>query len=290
MDHGERASVDIARLAEQRQRRLEVAGVYRSPTFQFGDDLLQALDLVVERLSRFRFRFVDFGLRLLAVLGLGLRLHAGFLLGFLFLGQFLLETRQRRVPLLDVASTEMSHAQQPSMGLLAVGLATRFEIRRVGRGDQLIPELEQGQRVREPLAAERRAAAFHRVVPRMPRQLAHIPRQIDPRADLAHMHEVANEPLVVVREVVDLIGHHAVAHHVGVIDPRRRLLLPSAVVVTLQSRKNVAAHVPHVGDARTGLAAQSRRPERLVGLLVVPQVDAVVVRRMHRIGGENLAQ
>ena len=60
--------------------------------------------------------------------------------------------------------------------------------------------------------------------------------------------EVACEPFVVVREVMNLIGHHAVTHHVGVIDPGAGFLLPGGIVIALESRENVTGHVPHVRD------------------------------------------
>ena len=102
------------------------------------------------------------------------------------------------------------------------------------------------------------------------------------------MAEIANEPLVIVGVVVDLVGHHVVAHHVGMIGARGGLLLPGGVVVTLQLRKRVPRHVPHMRDARGRLTAQRRRLQRSLRLFVVPEVNAVVMDRVHRVPFEHL--
>ena len=68
-------------------------------------------------------------------------------------------------------------------------------------------------------------------------------RQVDRFGHTAQMIEGAHEPLVVVREIVDLIRHDLVADLVGVIDPGRGLLLPDGVGVALQ-RTGRRAHQP----------------------------------------------
>ena len=83
----------------------------------------------------------------------------------------------------------------------------------------------------------------------MARQLDHVSGERHGVVGTAKVVEVAREPLVVVGEVVDLVRQHAVAHHVGVIDPGAGLLLPGGVVVALELRVDVAGHVPHVCDA-----------------------------------------
>ena len=82
--------------------------------------------------------------------------------------------------------------------------------------------------------------------------------------------EIASEPFVVVGEIMDAIGHHAVAHHVGVIHTRAGFLLPSGIMVAFEAGKNMAGHVPHVGDAGRGLAALVDRWKGPLGIFVVP--------------------
>ena len=67
--------------------------------------------------------------------------------------------------------------------------------------------------------------------------------------------KVSGEPFVVVGKIMDAVGHHAVAHHVGVVYAGAGFLLPCGVVIAFEARENVAGHVPHVGDTRRGLPA-----------------------------------
>ena len=82
----------------------------------------------------------------------------------------------------------------------------------------------------------------------MARQLDHVLGQGDGVVHATEIVEVAREPFVVVSEVVNLVRHHAVAHHVGVVDPGAGFLLPGSVLVTLKFGIGVAGHVPHVGN------------------------------------------
>ena len=116
-------------------------------------------------------------------------------------------------------------------------------------------------------------------------QLEHILGQADRFASTSHVEQVATEPFVVVSEVVDLVWQHAISHHVGVVDPGRGFLLKAGILVPFQSRINVPGHVPHVGDSRGGLSTAGGGIQRLVRLLVVPQVDTKVVAGVHRILG-----
>ena len=100
--------------------------------------------------------------------------------------------------------------------------------------------------------------------------------------------EIADEPLVIVGEIVDLVGHDPVADEMGVIDPGRGLLLPGGVGVALQLRIGVAGHVPHVGDAGGGGAALRRRLQGERGILAVPEMDQKVVRGMIRVFCQDL--
>ena len=89
--------------------------------------------------------------------------------------------------------------------------------------------------------------------------------------------------------VVDLPRQNPIADHVGVIDAGGGFLVPGGVGIALKPRIDVAGHVPHVGDTRAERPqrAADRAPRRL---FAVPEMDAVVVGRVHRIGRKNLVQ
>ena len=124
----------------------------------------------------------------------------------------------------------------------------------------------------------------------MPRLLDHVLREGHGVVRAADVDQVADQPLGVVRVVVNLIRQHAVVHHVRMIDAGRRLLLPGGVRIALQIRIDVARHVPHVGDLRRRLATQRGRLQRPLGLLAIPEVDAVMMGRVQRLVGEDLGQ
>ena len=124
----------------------------------------------------------------------------------------------------------------------------------------------------------------------MPRQIEHVLRQFDRVMNPADRIQIANQPFVVVRVVVNLVGQHAVANHVGMVHAGRGFLLPGGVGVAVQVGEDVAGHVPHVGDAGSRLPAQPARCERPNRLFAIPQMDAIMMRRMHRIDGEHLIQ
>ena len=50
----------------------------------------------------------------------------------------------------------------------------------------------------------------------------------------------------------------------------------------------MTGHMPHVRDSRSCLTKLGCRIERDLGFLAVPEVDAIVVCRVHRVYGENL--
>ena len=161
-----------------------------------------------------------------------------------------------------------------------------LEVRGPGQGDHLVPHLVGVERLEQPHASVTRTAGLlHRVVFRVPGQFEHVLGQADRFAGPSHVEQVATEPFVVVSEVVDLVWQHAISHHVGVVDPGRGFLLKAGILVPFQSRINVPGHVPHVGDSRGGLSTAGGGIQRLVRLLVVPQVDTKVVAGVHRILG-----
>ena len=101
--------------------------------------------------------------------------------------------------------------------------------------------------------------------------------------------EVAGEPLVVVGKVMDAIGQHTIAHLQRVIDTRAGFHLPRGIMISLEPREDVPGHVPHVRDARRGLAALANGADGALGVFVIPKVNPVVVTGMHRVHFEDFA-
>ena len=122
----------------------------------------------------------------------------------------------------------------------------------------------------------------------MTRELDHIAREFYGITGTTKVVEVADEPFVVMGEIVDLIGHDTVAHHVRMIDTGTCLLLPGGVMVTLKLRINVPGHMPHMGDARRTLSTQSGGGESTFRFFIIPQMNTKVVARVHRFDVEHV--
>lgn len=103
----------------------------------------------------------------------------------------------------------------------------------------------------------------------------------------ADVDEVADEPFVVVGEVVDLVGEDAVAHHVGVVNTGGGFLLVDGIFVAFEAGIDVARHVPHVSDTGSRLPAAGGRVEGFGSIFVIPGVNAVVMGGVHWVFGED---
>ena len=99
--------------------------------------------------------------------------------------------------------------------------------------------------------------------------------------------EVSAKPFVVVSVVVNLVRHDAVLRHVGVVDAGGGFLAPGGVMKALELGVDMPGHVPHVRDAGCGLPADGRRIHRPDGTFVVPEVNAVVMSRVHGVHFED---
>ncbi len=132
---------------------------------------------------------------------------------------------------------EPRHAERaPARGLL-VRFIERREIHRVGCRFEFRPQLELRERFQQALPSE--FVALPGLRPEA-RQLDHVFREIDRIVHAADVAEVFDEPVVVVREVVDLIRQHPRRDHVGVIDARRGLLLPRGIGVAMRDWRRCA--------------------------------------------------
>ena len=185
-----------------------------------------------------------------------------------------------------IVELEGSKPQGAQARHLNLGLGGRFQ-QVGGRGAQFLPELPflQGLEQAAATVRGRRTGLVEGVVLGMARVGNQAAGERDGIGGAAELVVVAHQPLLVVGVVVDLIGQDKLAAHVGVIDPGAGLLLPDGIIEAFHLRVGVAGHVPHVGDGRRRLAAEGGGLQRTLGLAVVPEMDAVVMRRM--VGGDG---
>ena len=151
----------------------------------------------------------------------------------------------------------MSAAKVPQTLDLFLCIVRRLKVRRVAERDHLVPHFVSRQCLEQTHASVvGAAAATERVVFGVPRQLDHVLGQIDRIVHSTDIVQVANQPFVVVSEIVNLVRQNLIAHHVSMIDSGRCLLLPNGVLIAFQSRVNVPRHVPQVGNTGRRLTAQ----------------------------------
>ena len=128
---------------------------------------------------------------------------------------------------------------------------------------------------------------------RMPGHLDQVDAQIHRPVHLSDVIVGLYQPLAVVRVVVDVVGQQAVGHQLAVVHAHRSFLLPRHIGVALELVEGVAGHVPLMGHARGALAGfrgRGNRPEGRLILFTVPEVDAVVVSRVHGLLREDLLE
>ena len=123
----------------------------------------------------------------------------------------------------------------------------------------------------------------------MARQFDHVFGKGDGIPYAAAIKQVRAKPLVVMREIMNLVGQDPRRFHVGVVGARSGFLLPGGVIITLELAVGMAGHVPHVGNAWGGLAAAGGRVERILIVFVVPKMDAGVMNRVQGFDREHLA-
>ena len=198
------------------------------------------------------------------------------------------EGRQLRLATVDIPLAEVGTAEHPDPLNQFRVIFDGAEILRPRIGDQGVPHFELRVALIESQPTEVGALATTReiVVLGVTRQLDRVPRQCDGVLGPPQVLQVADQPFVVVGEVVDGVRQDHVAHHVGMVGPCRGFLVPGGVEVLFEIGIRVARHVPHVGDPRCRQTAFFRRVHRLPGLVVVPQVDPVVMHRVQGIDGE----
>ena len=68
------------------------------------------------------------------------------------------------------------------------------------------------------------------------------------------------------------------------------LLSKGRVIPPFELGINVTGHVPHVGDSWSGVSELGSGIESDLGFLAIPEVNPIVVCRMHRVDGKNLLE
>jgi hypothetical protein len=102
------------------------------------------------------------------------------------------------------------------------------------------------------------------------------------------MDKVSTEPLVVMSKIMYLVRHDSIAHHIGMINTGRSLLLIDGIVVELFLGIYVTRHMPEVGNTWTGLPTDISRIESLGSLLMIPEMYAKVMGGMHGVDTKHL--
>ena len=184
---------------------------------------------------------------------------------------------------------ECQAACAQTFGFVA-GLRDRADQRAVGFLQQIVPEfpLDQGVDQAGPAIARGITFLVQRVKRRVLRDADLTACQTQAIFGAAQFVEGAHQPFFIVSVVVNLVGQDPVFDHVGVIHACACLLLPGGIVKAFELGKRVPRHVPHVGDPRCHLAVLCGGFQRARRLAAIPQMDAVVMRRMLWIGGKDL--
>jgi hypothetical protein len=187
---------------------------------------------------------------------------------------------------------KMGEPHQAKTRPLVLGCFERLQPLARRERDHIVPHLELFKHLDEALAPVSVGVglALHRVELGMPGIGEEGPGHVKGRRPVAQVHPVPRQPFVVVGVVVNLIGQEAMLLHLGVIDAGRGLLVPGRILVAMQLRVDVPRHVPHVGDPRRGESELGCGVEGALRLALVPEMDAVVVRRVHRGLGKDLLQ
>ena len=183
-------------------------------------------------------------------------------------------------------------SEKPEALELFLALGSWLEIGGIGEAERFVPQLKALEDLEDAATTVLCAASTlaNSVQPGMARIGEEAPGHSEGIVGPAQVHPVTAEPLVVMGVVVNLIGENAAGDHIVVISAGGGLLREGGVVPALELGVDVSRHVPHMGDPGSGVTELGGRIEGDFGLLVVPQVDAVVVRRVPGIHREDLLQ
>ncbi len=139
----------------------------------------------------------------------------------------LVELRQIGFALLRLPLGPMGPGKMPGSQELGIAIARGVEVALVVlQGEQLIPQLPIGQHFEQPAAPFGGGGLAEGG---MPRQLEHVPAQVDGLGHAAGMVEVLDQPAAIVHEQIRFVRQHPRAIEVSIVDPQSRFLLPGAV-------------------------------------------------------------
>jgi len=183
----------------------------------------------------------------------------------------------------------MSDTKKLQTAAAFVDILQGLKFARLAEVGQFLPQLELLEGGKKTAVAMGRAPSTlgEGVVFGVPRKRNHVAGKGHGLPYPADGGEVAAEPFVVVGVVVDLVGHDSILPHVGVVDAGGGFLTPGGGVVTLELGVDMAGHMPHVRDAGRGLPTDGSGIHRPGGSFVVPEVNAVVMSRVHGVHFED---
>ena len=124
----------------------------------------------------------------------------------------------------------------------------------------------------------------------MPGNVDHVLSKFSGARSLPEKNKIANEPFVVVSVVMNLTGEDSVPHGVRMIDPGRGFLLPDRITITMELGVGMSRHMPHVCNPSRRLAVERGRNERTSRFFIVPEMNSVMVCRVHWSDLKNLIE
>ena len=148
--------------------------------------------------------------------------------------QAFLQLENQRQPMRNVSVTKPGYPKKPQALHLFGRIVGRIQIGRFAKCDQLVPQFVSRKDFEQSHAAVRSAATGQRVMLRVARNLNEVSGERQRLTDAANVAQIADQPLIVVCIVVNLIGKNAVAKHVGVVDAGRGFLLPGGIGIALE--------------------------------------------------------
>ena len=243
---------------EARADGLKISCGQRGQQPQFCQGGLQFFDAVSEGPHRFGHGLADLRRRLPLLAGLGLCLVGCLRAACPLLRFERFEFREGSHAGGGILPRERGDCQELLSLPTVVKLMAWLEIGRAGEATRHIPQLPAEDGFKETISTELPAAA-----PFL-EGLVGIGLHLFRASDTWHRNQigghgkgivhatevvqVANEPLAVVGEIVNLVWIDMCPDHLCMVDTHRSFLLPDGIVPPLQFGVDMSGHVPHVGD------------------------------------------
>ena len=151
-------------------------------------------------------------------------------------------------PFFEVTVLEMSDAEELKPASAFVWIFQGLKFTRLAEFGEFFPQLEllEGGEKTAVAVGSTSAPLGEGVVFGVPGERNHVAGKGHGLAGPADGREVPAEPLVVMSEVVDLVGHDTVPHHVGVVGAGGSFLAPGGGVVALELGVDVWPDICHM--------------------------------------------